>query len=275
MRKLLVWIATSIVFTAVFFLKRGISLDKLSPAYIEKTGAYPYIVLSMCVILLFLKREQIIALMNIKTHLPYTIIGISLSALSMLIQVDEPPIQIFALLLLWLGIFTAFFGKASWIPLALLGIYGFALVFPPLVFRFGNFYPMATTTILVTLLSPLIPISNQGQTIHFLDVSGNTQNYFIDAGCSGSASLAIFLSLFFLMMLDAPLPWKKAGYMLIFGLAGTTLQNILRLVVLVFAGYWHGSETVWTAHTYAGYILFPAWYALFAYIYLKQKGAFN
>ncbi|MCZ7381922.1 MAG: exosortase/archaeosortase family protein [Candidatus Methanoperedens sp.] len=225
MRRQLLWIATSIVFAAVFFLKRGISLDKLSPAYIEKTGAYPYIVLAMCVLILFLKREQIIALMKIKTRLPYTIIGISLSALSVLIQADEP----------------------------------------------GSFYPMATTTFLVTLLSPLIPIGNQGQTIHFLDVSGNTQNYFIDAGCSGSASLAIFLSLFCLMMLDAPLPWKKAGYMLIFGLVGTTLQNILRLAVLVFAGYWHGSETVWTAHTYAGYILFPAWYALFAYVYLKQR----
>lgn len=274
MRRQLLWIATSIVFTAVF-LKRGISLDKLSPAYIEKTGAYPYIVLAMCVILLFLKKTQIIALMKNKTRLPYTIIGISLSALSMLIQADEPTIQIFALLLLWSGIFTAFFGKASRIPLALLGIYGFALVFPPLVSMAGNFFPMATTTFLVTLLSPLIPISNQGQTIHFLDASGNTQSYFIDAGCSGSASLAIFLSLFCLMMLDAPLPWKKAGYMLIFGLVGTTLQNILRLAVLVFAGYWYGSETVWTAHAYAGYILFPAWYALFAYIYLKQKGAFN
>ncbi len=271
MRRQLLWIATSIVFTAVFFLKRGISLDKLSPAYIEKTGAYPYIVLAMCVILLFLKRTQIIVLMKIKTRLPYTIIGISLSALSVLIRADEPTIQIFALLLLFAGIFTAFFGKASWMPLALLGIYGFAFVFPPLVSRFGNFYPMATTTFLVTLLSPLIPISNQGQTIHFLDASGNTQNYFIDAGCSGSASLAIFLSLFCLMMLDAPLPWKRTGYMLIFGLVGTTLQNILRLAVLVFAGYWYGSETVWTAHTYAGYILFPAWYVLFAYVYLKQR----
>ncbi|MCZ7383833.1 MAG: archaeosortase/exosortase family protein [Candidatus Methanoperedens sp.] len=271
MRRQLLWIATSIVITALFFMKRGISLDKLSPAYIEKTGAYPYIVLAMCVLILFLKREQIIVLMKIKTRLPYTIIGISLSALSVLIQADEPSIQIFAFLLLWSGIFTAFFGKASWMPLALLGIYGFALVFPPLVSRSGNFYPMATTTFLVTLLSPLIPISNQGQIIHFLDASGNTQNYFIDAGCSGSASLAIFLSLFCLMMLDVPLPWKKAGYMLIFGLVGTTLQNILRLAVLVFAGYWHGSETVWTAHTYAGYILFPAWYVLFAYVYLKQR----
>jgi len=42
MRRLLVWIATSIVFTAVFFLNRGISSDKLSLSIIEKTGAYLY-----------------------------------------------------------------------------------------------------------------------------------------------------------------------------------------------------------------------------------------
>lgn len=72
------------------------------------------------------------------------------------------------------------------------------------------------------------------------------------------------------MIVDTHLSKRKTGYMLIFGLLGTSLQNILRLIVLVFAGYWYGSSAVWTAHAYAGYILFPAWYALFAYVYLKQ-----
>lgn len=270
MRKIIIWPIISTLLTGIFFLQRGFSFDKLSTAYIQKTGAYPYIVLAMCILLLYLKRDKILAGMQEGTNTPMAIIGLSLAGLSMILAFDEPSFQIFGLMLLWLGIFTFLFPKAASIPLFLLGIYGFALVFPPIVSRSGNFFPMATTAVLILIMGPFLPISHQGTTIRFLDISGGYQTYLIDAGCSGSASLAIFLSLFFLMLLDKPMPWKKAGYLFIFGLAGTSLQNILRLIVLVLEGYWHGSEGLWSAHTYAGYILFPVWYSLFAYVYYKQ-----
>jgi exosortase/archaeosortase family protein len=221
--------------------------------------------------MLYLKREKINADMQKKTKLFHVVIGVSLAGISLLPAFDEPSFQLFDFMLLWLGIFIIFFGKALLIPSLLLGIYGFALLFPPVVSKLGNFYPLATTITLVLLLRPFLPIGNQGQSIYFLDAAGGRQTYFIDAACSGSASLAIFLSIFLLMMLDEPLPWKKAGYMLILGLIGTILQNILRLLIMVLAGYWHGSETFWTAHTYAGYILFPAWYILFAYVYFDYS----
>lgn len=260
---------TSALLTAAFFLEKNIPLNKFSLSYIQKTGAYPYVVLALCILMLYLKRERIISDMQKKTSLLYVIIGISFAILSIVLPSGEPHFLVFALLLLWLGIFTTLFGKAALLPLALLGIYGFAIVFPMLISGL-SLYPLATTIILVTLLSPFLTISNHSQTIYFLDNAGVSQTYFIDSGCSGSASLALFLSIFLLMMLDSPLFLRKSGYMLIFGLAGTYLQNILRLAVLVFAGYWHGSNALWTAHAYAGYIIFPIWYTLFAYVYLKQ-----
>ncbi|MCX9074401.1 MAG: exosortase/archaeosortase family protein [Candidatus Methanoperedens sp.] len=260
----------SILLTGLLFQYNTYSFDKFSIAYIEKTGAYPYIVLAFCILMLYLKRDIIIAEAQKETGLLYTVIGFSLAGLPGLLTFNELPFLIFDLLLIWLGIFIAVYGKAAIIPSVLLGIYGFAIIFPPFVLELGNFFPLTTATTLVFLLHPFLPISNQGTTIHFIDLSGLRQTYLIDAGCSGSASIAVFLSLFFLMTLDIPLPWKKAVYLLTFGLAGTILQNILRLIVLVLAGYWYGSQALWSAHAYAGYILFPVWYAFFAYVYLKQ-----
>ncbi|MCZ7360991.1 MAG: exosortase/archaeosortase family protein [Candidatus Methanoperedens sp.] len=265
-----IWLIISILLTGLLFQYNTYSFDKFSIAYIEKTGAYPYIVLAFCILMLYLKRDIIIAEAQKETGLLYTVIGFSLAGLPGLLTFNELPFLIFDLLLIWLGIFIAVYGKAAIIPSVLLGIYGFAIIFPPFVLELGNFFPLTTATTLVFLLHPFLPISNQGTTIHFIDLSGLRQTYLIDAGCSGSASIAVFLSLFFLMTLDIPLPWKKAVYLLTFGLAGTILQNILRLIVLVLAGYWYGSQALWSAHAYAGYILFPVWYAFFAYVYLKQ-----
>ncbi len=268
-RKIL-WIVISTVLTIAFILEKDIPQDRYTLSYIQKTGAYPYAVLTMCILMLYLKKDRITADIQKKTSIFQSIIGISLTGLSMLLPANEPRFMLFNLLLLWLGIFTAVFGKPPSILFALPGIYGFSLLFPPLIAGLGNLYPLISTIILVTLLTPFVSISNQGQSIHFLDAAGGSQTYFIDSACSGSASLAIFFSIFFLMVLDAPLSWRKTGHMLIFGIAGTSFQNILRLAVLVFTGYWYGSDAVWVAHTYAGYVLFPAWYLLFAYVYLKH-----
>ena len=270
MRKILAWITVSSVVTGILIMKEGFSFDKVSPAYIEKTGTYPYVVLGMCIFMLYLKRSHIVDSMEMEIRKSHVILGISLAIISMLLPANEPPIQILAILLLWVGIFTAMFGRAALIPIVLVGIYSFALLFPLILSGSGDIFPMVTTIVLVSLIQPFIPLGNQDQTIHFLDIAGGNQYYFIDAGCSGSASLAIFFSLFFLMMLDTPIKWRNTVYMLIFGIAGTSLQNIMRLVVLVFAGYWYGNDALWTAHAYAGYILFPVWFTFFAYVYLKQ-----
>jgi len=275
MRKILLYLIISLFLSVIFFLGGGVSLDKLSLEYIQKTGAYPYIVFSLCILMLYIKRDRISAKMQKTTTPLYSVIGLSLAGLSLFLRYDEPSFQAFSLFLIWVGIFAALFAEAALIPLYLLGVYGFALVFPSFLASTGNFFPIATTSVLMSVLRPFIAIENQGTLIHFMDISGGRQTYLIDAACSGSASLSIFLSIFFIMMLDTPLSWKKGAYMLAFGLIGTSLQNILRLIILVFAGYWHGSGALWTAHTYAGYVLFPIWYILFAYVYFRQSISSN
>jgi exosortase/archaeosortase family protein len=272
MRRFQAWIAASIFLSAVLLFMRGGVLGKLSSDYIEATGVYPYAVLGLSLLLLYSKREILLSSVVEGSSIIHSLIGGLLVLTSLLMPVGNPAVLVFAVLLLWLGTFTALVGRAGLIPLAILGIYGFALVFPSFIVWLGSSFPLFTTIVLVSLLGPVLPISNSGQSIHFFDALGGRQSYFIDAGCSGSAALTVFLSVFFLMLLDRPIPRGRIGGLLLFGLAGTYVQNILRLVALVFAGYWFGADALWTTHTYIGYILFPLWFGVFAHVYLRQIG---
>jgi len=94
----------------------------------------------------------------------------------------------------------------------------------------------------------------------------------VSADCAGYATLGVFIALFSLMMLDVKLPLKKAWYVFLIGLAGTWLQNIIRLVASIIAGYYWGIDGLEAMHYNAAYVIFPLWYTLFAYIYLRQSG---
>jgi hypothetical protein len=74
------------------------------------------------------------------------------------------------------------------------------------------------------------------------------------------------------MYLDNPIPAKRAFPILALGIAGTWIQSIIRILILLEAGILFGEEALWTAHFWTIYLLFPAWYLIFAAIYLKQAG---
>ncbi|MFC1930039.1 exosortase/archaeosortase family protein [Chloroflexota bacterium] len=103
-------------------------------------------------------------------------------------------------------------------------------------------------------------------------ITGDAVSTAITPGCAGYATIGVFIALFALMMLDIRLPLKKAWYIFLFGLAGTWLQNILRIVVSIVAAYYWGRGALDIVHYNISYVIFPLWYALFAYVYLRQAG---
>ncbi len=262
-------ILLTLILTVAYVFLKGLALLALSPEFVRRTGAYPYAVLALCFLLLYSKRLEIIQSIKDVSHSD-VFIGASLVFIAFILPAPTPALWILGVLLLWLGVFTALFGPASTLPMMITSVYGFALAIPYLLNIIGRSFPLATTKALVSSLAPLIPITGKGQSITFIDATGGSQSYFIDAACSGSGAISIFLSVFMLMLIDRPVPPKKALPLFFFGLAGTLFQNLLRLGVLVFAGYFYGSNALWLMHTWAGYVLFPLWFALFAYIYLKQ-----
>ena len=130
---------------------------------------------------------------------------------------------------------------------------------------------VANTVTGITRMFGLL-ITNDGVVIHLNSPSGNAISTTIVPGCAGWATIGVFMALFALMMLDIRLPLKKAWYIFLIGLAGTWLQNLFRVVLSVVAGYYWGWGALEAMHYNAAYVIFPIWYALFAYIYLRQAG---
>ena len=280
-KKFVVWLVLCLFISILFFRELWSNLETLlSFDYIQSHGAYSWFVLLLCILWIWMKRVEIRRGMQTRGSPFFIAAGLIMLVVSLTASLHYSSTHslgygfiVFLMLLACLGIFTIFFGEACLIPSALLGIYCFALVFPLLISRYaGTQYSLATVLIVVSILTAFgYPITSQGQLIH-IHLPANNINLpvFIDAACSGSASLGVFIAIFALMMIDIMLPAKKAASLFIFGVVGTSVQNILRLVVLILAGYYYGSEALWTAHIYAGYVIFPVWYAFFAYVYLRQ-----
>ena len=269
----MLWVIICIIISIIFFHEFWANIGTLlSFSYLQQHGVYPWFVLFLCFVWLWLERAEISERMSIEkiyASPPFIILGLTLFVLALVLS-DSSQLIVFQLLLACAGIFTILFGAAVYIPILLLGVYGFTLVFPILITKFAEVqYSVATVWAVVSILKGFgYQILSQGQVIQFSGLSGDI-SIFIDSECSGSASMAVFIAIFALMMIDIKLPAKKGVYMFLFGIVGTTLQNILRLMILIMSGYYYGKDALWSAHCYAGYIIFPIWYALFAFVYLR------
>ena len=130
-----------------------------------------------------------------------------------------------------------------------------------------------TTSTVIAITRVLgLPVTNQGTVLQFHSLTCEDISTTITPGCAGYATIGVFIALFCLMMLDRRLPLKRAWYVFLIGLAGTWLQNIVRIIASVAAGYFWGSGALAAAHFNISYVIFPLWFALFTYIYLRQAG---
>jgi len=191
--------------------------------------AAPWGILLLCGIWLWLKREDILQGMRAESYNPvFIVLGLVLLTASLLMLAIED-FLVFQLLLAWLAVFIIFFGKGMLIPSILLGIYGFSISFPLIIEIFAEF-PYSKTVILpaMWILTWLgYPLETQGQWISFLSSTGEPISGLITAACAGPATMGVFIAIFALMMLDIPLPPMKAGYVFIFGVAGTWVQSFI------------------------------------------------
>jgi len=245
----------------------------LSPDWVLQYHAAPWGVLLLCLIFLVVKRKSVDlnGKSNVASYSLNSILGASLVAGAVFI----PPSQdyaVFRVLLMALGVFVVIFGKGAKMPAILLAVYGFAISFPLAIQRFAeDGYANSALIPLLAITHALgLPIQNQGQWIHFTSVSGEPISVAVTVACAGSATMGVFIALFVLMMLDRPLPPRKAAGLFFLGAAGTWLQSVIRLVILLLVGYHIGNDALWTAHYWTIYVLFPLWYLLFAYVYFRQ-----
>lgn len=272
-RKLALWLLLSVMLSLIFFRKFWTGLPAmLSPDWVlGQRHASGWGVLTLCLIFLWLKRKEVWKGMSQKGSLIVIPIGLALIAGALLIP-SSTDYLVFQPLLASLGVFVILFGCGAKIPSILLAIYGFAISFPLAIQRFAErAYAQTAMVPLMALMRAMdYPVAQLGQWLHFTSTGGEAISVAITAGCVGPASMGVFMALFTLMMLDMPLPLKKAAWLFLFGAVGTWFQSFIRLVFLILVGYYLGKDALWTAHFWTIYILFPLWYLFFAYIYFQQ-----
>lgn len=272
--RIAIWLVLSLLLT--FLLLPGFWMNLpllLSLSYIRDTGAYPWAVLGLCLLWLFFKREEVIKEIKSRVSHGERAVGAVIAGSSLFLR-NETDLSFLALgvLLIFLGVFTSLFGAASKVPGILLGVYAFAIIFPRVfTAHLEAPYSLITVETVAAVLGLMgYPIYTQGQVISFTSTTGEQLGSYIGAPSSGIASITIFVALFALMHLDFRPPRRKALYLFLIGLLGTSLQNIIRLVLIILAGYHLGYNAMMQVHDYAGYVIFPAWYIVFAYIYVRS-----
>jgi len=276
--KLLLWFLLSLAISLIFLQEFWANLvSMLSPDWIfGQNHAAPWGILGLCGIWLWLKRKNISRDMELRQNPFFIPMGLALVAGAVLIP-PYPDFLVFQVLLASLGVFIIFFGRGARIPSILLAIYGFAISFPLMIARFAEAaYSQTAITPLLGIMTTLgYQIENQGQWIYFTSSSGEPISAVITAACAGPATMGVFIALFALMMLDMPLPPRKAVRLFLFGIVGTWFQSLVRLIILILMGYYLGEDALWAAHSWSIYILFPLWYLFFAYIYFRQARGNN
>lgn len=125
----------------------------------------------------------------------------------------------------------------------------------------------------VPLLSALgLPVTHQGAVVQTIGPAGEQVFIPVTMGCSGHIGIGAVAGLFVLMSLDVRSTWKRSALVLAIGVAGAWVQNLLRLEILYVVGHFWGTDVMWTVHPYLSYVVFPAYYALFVFIWLRIIG---
>ncbi|MBI2831812.1 MAG: archaeosortase/exosortase family protein [Chloroflexi bacterium] len=272
-RKILLWLLPSLALSVIFFRSFWTTLPTmLSPDFIfGQFRATPVGVLALCVIFLWLKKKEILSQMRLRLSPLYVVAGLALVAAAIGMPSHQDFVA-FQVVLASLGVFVILFGKAARIPSILVAVYGFAISFPELIKTYAESeYSQTSIVPVMSLLHALgYPIGVEGQWVRFMSSTGEAISVTITSACAGPATMSVFLSIFVLMMMDSPLPPRKAVVLFLVGVVGTWLQSNIRLIILMLLAYHLGSGAMWAAHKWTIYGLFPLWYLLFAYIYFRQ-----
>ena len=272
--RLIIWLVVCLAISILLFGELWTKLPQwLSPGGLRSHGVFHWGALCLCILWLWLKRSDILSRMRAgRISLPSALTGIALLALAIFLPRSDY-FLVFLMLLSFLGVFTIIFGRACLIPSALLAVYGFSLAFPVLMTEHLAEPSATSTSATVTAVARTLglPVTDTGLTIQFNSLNGDNISTTIIPACAGYTTLGVFIALFALMMLDIRLPLKRAWYVLLIGLAGTWLLNIIRIEASLAAGYFWGQESLETTHQNISYFIFPLWYALFACIYFHFR----
>ena len=120
-----------------------------------------------------------------------------------------------------------------------------------------------------------LPVAWAGTQFQFVSKSGDVISSFVAPGCSSIISVTTFLGLLALMHLDMKKDTRSTVTLALAGVVALTLLNAVRIVLLMWVGYYDGADAFWGVHNWIGYALFLGFYltALAAYSRMGREGS--
>lgn len=268
-----IWLSISVLILYSYFRNNDFAEIFTAGYIVESHHVSPWGVLFLCFLWLILKRGEIKGNLHEKVSPVFLVFGLGIVCLSNFIP-TEPDFIILKSLAACLGIFTALFGRASLLPVKLLAVYAFTILMPVGVEAYLE-RPYALAAVAPAVLVSRVfglPVTANEQILTLQTISGESISVVVTAACAGPATMAVFISIFTLMMMDVRLPGRAAAGVFAFGAVGTWVQSVLRIVIIMSFGHYGGAPALWKAHFWTIYILFPLWYLIFTAVYFSVSG---
>ncbi|MCL5935443.1 MAG: exosortase/archaeosortase family protein [Firmicutes bacterium] len=276
--RLIFWLLLSAVsmigFTRSFWTD---FIDMFSYGFIiDGHHAAPYGMMVLCLLFLLSRRNKLkeeMARPVTGRDYMYIAVGLALITAAVILP-GETDFVLLKLFMTLVGAFAVVFGRAAKTPAVLLAVFAAATTFPLFVASYFEWIYAKAAIIPLKAFALLLglPLGGDGQILNLLTGTGQSITVMVKAACAGPSTMGFFLGLFGLMYMDMPLPLKRVWAVFAFGVAGTWLQSVIRLLIILAAGHYLGENALWTAHFWTIYLLFPAWYLVFVLVYFKQAG---
>lgn len=276
---LLFLISSLLLFADVYYrvLVLALNLDLLS-----SSGAYPIAMLLFLFAWLLTCRKKLIStLSNQDLRFRFT----SFSALGLLLLAASLAgrallkfpalfvLQLFLLLGFLQGCAMLAFPETSKMTLKVLALYVVSASIPAIASTFFDRpISLGFTSNIVPFLNALGYPVKQSDAVILLELpSGQVSSLLIDSACAGPASYSIFIFLNGLMLLDLGAERKRFALFTFAGLATLYILNLLRVAAIVHATFYYGEAAGQSVHLYLGYVLFTAFYLVYALLFARYS----
>ena len=235
-------------------------------AYVLNGHMSPWIVGGLASALMWSKKDE---LWNGMAHngitWPYAGVGVVIIGISTLLPFYA------AIILGMFGVFCMLFGRAAVMIMPGILAYAVVLLYPAMVDTYAQ-VGYADTVLgpvawMVQLLG--VPAGISGTSVSLALPGSQELRLGVVADCAGPTSMALFLSIFILMFAHRQIPWRTGLMVLLVGVTGTWLQNVVRVLSVLVVGNRFGEDALWSAHEYLSYIVFPGWYLVFTMFYVS------
>lgn len=249
---------------------------------LSSSGAYPLAMLLFLFAWLLSCRKKLISTLSNQDSrfgiTRFSALGLLLLAASLtgraLLKVPALLVlQLFLLLGFLQGCAMLAFPETSKMTLKALALYVVSASIPAIASTFFDRpISLGFTSNIVPFLNALgYPVKQSEATILLELPSGQVSSLLIDSACAGPASYSIFIFLNGLMLLDLGAERKRFALFTLAGLATLYVLNLLRVAAIVHATFYYGEAAGQSVHLYLGYVLFTAFYLVYALLFARYS----